>query len=155
MQVRKTAPAISFIDLNECIDDSLNAVQAQAEQKEITFVKNIDVAEASADEHIIELALRNLISNAVKFSPNGSNIEISTYVMDNRPCIEVRDEGIGMTPTQLNNLLKNHADSHVGTKGEKGSGLGIFLVKALLEQIHATLHIESIEGAGSKFIIKL
>jgi signal transduction histidine kinase len=155
MQVRKTAPAISFIDLNECIDDALNAVQAQAEQKEITFVKNMDVASASADVHIIEIALRNLISNAIKFSPNGSNIEISTYVMDNRPCIEVRDEGMGMTPTQLNNLLQNHADSHVGTKGEKGSGLGIFLVKALLDQIKATLQIESIEGAGSKFIIKL
>ena len=155
MQVRKTAPAISFIDLNECIDDALNTVQAQAEQKEITFVKNMDVASASADVHIIEIALRNLISNAIKFSPNGSNIEISTYVMDNRPCIEVRDEGMGMTPTQLNNLLQNHADSHVGTKGEKGSGLGIFLVKALLDQIKATLQIESIEGAGSKFIIKL
>ena len=155
MQVRKTEPAISFVNLSECIDDALNTVQAQAEQKEISFVKNIDVAAASSDVHIIEIALRNLISNAIKFSPNGSNIEISTYVMDNRPCIEVRDEGMGMTPTQLNNLLQNHADSHVGTKGEKGSGLGIFLVKALLDQINATLQIESIEGAGSKFIIKL
>jgi len=155
MQVRKTEPAISFVNLNECIDDALNTVQAQAEQKEITFVKNMDVASASADVHIIEIALRNLISNAIKFSPTSSKIEISTYVMDNRPCIEVRDEGMGMTPTQLNNLLQNHADSHEGTKGEKGSGLGIFLVKALLDQINATLHIESIEGAGSKFIIKL
>jgi len=155
LQVRKTAPAISFVNLNECIDDALNAVQAQAEQKEIRFVKNIDLAAASGDVHILEIALRNLISNAVKFSPVGSKIEISTYLLDSKPCIEVHDEGIGITPTQLNNLLLNHADSNLGTKGEKGSGLGIFLVKTLLDQINSTLQIDSIEGAGSKFIIKL
>jgi signal transduction histidine kinase len=155
MQVRKTEPAISFVNLGECIDDALNDVQAQAEQKEITFIKNIEVTAASGDVHILEIALRNIISNAIKFSPNGSKIAISTYLSDSKPCIEVQDEGIGMTPTQLNNLLQNNTDSNVGTKGEKGSGLGIFLVKSLLDQINSTLQIESIEGAGSKFVIKL
>jgi signal transduction histidine kinase len=69
--------------------------------------------------------------------------------------IIIKDEGIGMTPEQITALQNNAAESTTGTQGEKGSGLGLFLVMELLKKINGSLHIESEPGKGSSFIIEL
>jgi two-component system, sensor histidine kinase and response regulator len=155
MQLKNTKPLITQVNTEDCIDDATGAAAGQAAQKNITIHKKIDAETAVAEYHILEIALRNIITNAVKYSHNGSNIFISTSNTGQHVKIVVRDEGIGMSRAQLNEILNNEAESTSGTAGEKGSGLGLFLVKELLQKIDALLLIESEEGKGSSFIIQL
>jgi signal transduction histidine kinase len=155
MQIKNTVPAITTIQLENCIDDAIAVVKAQAAQKNISIQKNIGAVTATAEHNIVEIALRNIITNAVKYSNANSNITISTMLQNDNTVIIIKDEGIGMTPEQITALQNNAAESTTGTQGEKGSGLGLFLVMELLKKINGSLHIESEPGKGSSFIIEL
>jgi len=155
MQIKNTKPAITNINVEDCVDDAISGARAQAEQKNIHINKNIEIPVAAGDHNIIEIALRNIITNAVKYSNPDSNIVVSSYSNNAHTYITVKDEGIGMSKTTIDQLLQHEAPSTAGTQGEKGSGLGLFLVKELLQKINAVLLIESVEGQGSNFIIEL
>ncbi|WP_462252700.1 tetratricopeptide repeat-containing sensor histidine kinase [Ferruginibacter sp.] len=155
MQIKNTRPAITNVNVEDCIDDAIGAATAQAMQKNIQIKKDIQITSAAADSNIVEIALRNIITNAVKYSHANSEILVSTAAHEQQIYITVKDEGIGMSKEQIEDLLQNDAESTAGTQGEKGSGLGLFLVKELLQKINAVLVIESEEGKGSSFIIKL
>ncbi len=155
MQLKNTKPVITQINTEDCIDDAIGAAAAQAAQKNISIHKKIDAPTAIAEYHILEIALHNIITNAVKYSHNGSNIFINTSNTRQHVQITIKDEGIGMSREQLHEIQNNEAESTTGTAGEKGSGLGLFLVKELLHKIDATLLVESEEGKGSCFIIQL
>ncbi len=155
MQIKNTRPAITNVNIEDCIDDAIGAATAQATQKNIQIKKDIKTACAAADSNIVEIALRNLITNAVKYSHANTEILVSTAPHQQQTYITVKDEGIGMSKEQVEDLLYNDIESTAGTLGEKGSGLGLFLVKELLHKINAVLLIESEEGKGSSFIIKL
>jgi signal transduction histidine kinase len=155
MQIRDTRPSITNINVEDCIDDAIGAAKAQATQKNIHIQKNITTTSAAADHNIIEIALRNIITNAVKYSHANGHITVSSFRDDLHSFISVKDEGVGMSKERIDELLHNEAESTAGTKGEKGSGLGLFLVKELLQKINASLSIESEEGKGSNFIIQL
>jgi signal transduction histidine kinase len=155
MQIKNTKPAIVSLQIDDCIDDAIGAVKAQAAQKNILIEKNSTVSSVLGDANILEIALRNIITNAVKYSHANSTISISTLAANSATLITVTDTGIGMSQQQVTELLNNETESTAGTKGEKGSGLGLFLVKELLQKINAQLLIESEPGKGSRFIIKL
>ncbi|MGC4102067.1 tetratricopeptide repeat-containing sensor histidine kinase [Ferruginibacter sp.] len=155
MQIKNTRPAITHINVEDCIDDAIGAAKAQATQKNIHINKDISAATATADHNIIEIALRNIITNAVKYSNADSNITVSSFSDKEHTYITVKDEGVGMSQSKVAELLNSDVESTAGTQGEKGSGLGLFLVKELLQKINAVLSIESEEGKGSKFIIAL
>ncbi len=155
MQLKNTKPVITQVSTEDCIDDAISAAAAQAAQKNIKVSKKIDAPSAYAEYHILEIALHNIISNAVKYSHRGSTIFISAINTGQQVQIMVKDEGIGMSSEQLHKILNNEAESTAGTAGEKGSGLGLFLVKELLGKIDAGLRAESEEGKGSSFIIEL
>jgi signal transduction histidine kinase len=155
MQIKNTRPPITTINVEDCIDDAIGAAKAQATQKNIHIQKHIVTTNAAADHNIIEIALRNIITNAVKYSHADGNITVSSFRDGTHSFISVKDEGVGMSKQRIEELLHNEAESTTGTKGEKGSGLGLFLVKELLQKINASLSIESEEGKGSNFIIQL
>jgi signal transduction histidine kinase len=155
MQIKNTKPSITNINIEDCIDDAIGAAKAQALQKNIQIYKDIATAIATADNNILEIALRNIITNAVKYSHADGNITVSSFNNNQHTFISVKDEGIGMSKEKIEELLHNEAESEAGTQGEKGSGLGLFLVKELLQKINAVLLIESEEGRGSSFIIQL
>ncbi|MGF2414217.1 tetratricopeptide repeat-containing sensor histidine kinase [Ferruginibacter sp.] len=155
MQIKNTRPAITNINVEDCIDDAIGAARAQALQKNIQIYKDIAAAIATADNNILEIALRNIITNAVKYSHADSNITVSSFNKNQHTYIAVKDEGVGMSKERIEELLQNETESTAGTAGEKGSGLGLFLVKELLQKINARLLIESEEGKGSNFIIEL
>jgi len=155
MQIKDTKPAITNINVEDCIDDAISVAKAQALQKNILINKNILATVAAADHNIIEIALRNIITNAVKYSQANGNITVSSFSDQLHTFISVKDDGIGMSSEKIEELLHNEAESKPGTQREKGSGLGLFLVKELLQKINATLLIESEEGRGSNFTIQL
>jgi signal transduction histidine kinase len=155
LQIKNTSASITPVDINECVLDVINEVQAQAQQKQITIYKNIEAATALGDNNILNIALRNLLTNAIKYSSEHKSIYINAVKKGNRILLSVKDEGIGMTVAQLKDLQTNQTESTKGTLGEKGSGLGIFLVKELLQKTNSELLIETEEDKGSKFIISL
>jgi signal transduction histidine kinase len=155
MQLKNSRPVITQISTADCIDDAIGAVAAQAAKKNITVHKKIEAETAIAEYHILEIALRNIITNAVKYSHDAGNIFINTSQAGQQVQIMIKDEGTGMNKEQLHELVNSRAESKPGTAGEKGSGLGMFLVKELLQKINAVLQVESEKGIGSSFIILL
>ncbi len=155
MQIKNTQPSVKRIELEDCIDDALGAAKLQAIQKNISIVKQVNATNAVADSNILEIALRNIITNAVKYSYTNSTILVTTANNSTHTLITVKDEGIGMSHEKLNDLLQNEIESTYGTEGEKGSGLGLFLTKELLRKINGQLHITSVVDKGTTITIEL
>ncbi len=100
--------------------------------------------------------MRNLLTNAIKFSSENLNISITTLTnIEGVTNINVKDSGISMTAAKIEIFYAIKTETSTGTLGEKGSGLGLFLVKELLAKANASLSIKSNIGKGSKFIISL
>ncbi len=155
LQIKNTNPSITPVNLNDCVMDAVNTIQAQANQKQISIKTTFGTEVALGDHTIVTIALRNILTNAIKYSPSGSAVNIDVGKKENELLVKIKDEGIGMTAEQLLQLNTRQTDTTVGTNGEKGSGLGIFLVQELLEKINGQLIIESKRGQGSCFTILL
>ncbi|GJQ63562.1 MAG: hypothetical protein SCALA702_26150 [Melioribacteraceae bacterium] len=105
-----------------------------------------------ADLHMIDSVLRNLVSNALKFTPSGGTIRLTAEI-DNRMCkISVIDNGIGMSEELQKSLLNSEYNtSNKGTDNEKGTGLGLLLSKEFIKLNGGKIELESKESEGSKF----
>lgn len=154
-QLKNNTVKFSNVNLEESIDDVIALIKPQAEQKQVEIEKKIQVSSTQTNQLILETILRNLITNAVKFSREGGKVLVSTEEKNNQLFISVSDEGIGMSQEKIQAILQSDVSKSIGTSGEKGSGIGLVLVKELTKQINAELIIESQEGAGSAFKIKL
>ncbi len=136
------------------ISESLSAINDMAMQKEISIEIHIpEQITAYADKHMFETILRNLVSNAIKFTNPGGHIVISARTEQGKPLkIRVKDDGIGMPDKIKDKLfLINEATSRKGTGGEASSGLGLILIKEFVERHNGTISVESEEGKGSTF----
>lgn len=109
-----------------------------------------------ADENQIELIIRNLINNAIKFTNSGGQVIIDAQEMDNTISILVTDTGMGMNEDQIKNLFsKEKIQTTQGTFGEKGTGLGLQLCKEMAENNGGTIIVSSTPGKGSLFTVSL
>jgi signal transduction histidine kinase len=107
---------------------------------------------AYADTHMMHTVLRNLLSNALKFTPNEGDVKIGARKIQSCVYITVADSGLGMHAEEIDHVF--HPDERVtrrGTAGEKGTGLGLRLCHELIEQNGGTLSVESIPGQGTTF----
>ena len=103
-----------------------------------------------------ETILRNLISNAIKFTKEFGLILISFEILDNDVLIKIKDTGVGMDEKQITKLFKlDETHSTVGTAGERGTGLGLLLCKELIEKQGGNIWIESVLNAGTTFYFTL
>lgn len=103
------------------------------------------------DINIIQAIFRNLISNAYKFTGEGGKINITIVQANDFYKIQVEDTGKGISPENIQKLLQSESFSTLGTAREKGHGFGIQLVNDFIKAIGSELHIESVEGVGSRF----
>jgi len=127
-----------------------------AKYKEIEITTSIDNdLTICVDSNMLETIIRNLISNAIKFSPKGSLVKITARKKTNDVFIYVEDNGIGMTQEQLSGLFKITKDSSPGTEDEPGSGVGLMLCKELIEKNNGTIEVQSTPNKGSVFTVKL
>ena len=136
------------------IDECLSATWESAENKEIEIfcdVKN-DMT-VYADHNMLQTIIRNLVSNAIKFTEHGGDIKISAKpYTGNKLEISIRDSGVGMSQEIKDNLFKLHMNtSRPGTKGEPSTGLGLVLCKEFVEKHKGKIWVESEEGKGSTF----
>jgi signal transduction histidine kinase len=156
-------------DLAAILRHEITLIQEMAKNKEITFISQIqDNVMVTADRNMIATVVRNLLTNAVKFTPTGGTVTLKISGTDESRgqksstppetgyIISVSDTGIGMTENQIRNLFRlDSAHSSRGTANESGSGLGLIVCKDLLEKHGSVLHIESEEGKGSRFWFEL
>ncbi len=108
------------------------------------------------DTQLLETILRNLVSNAIKFTPPGGHIRLSAQVLgDGSLEVGVQDTGIGMESERLQQLFEGGLRSTRGTKGEKGTGIGLTLCRDLAHSIGGDLRIESLPGNGTSVFLLL
>lgn len=144
------------VNLLEVYDQILNLFQFPILKKNLRVYTSFRVFQVETNEEILTAVLRNLISNAVKYTPMGGNIEVSSQVEGDRVRIEVKDSGVGMDPATAEAILsyENRISSR-GTEGEKGTGLGLKLSRDLLAKVGGMMEIRSEKGRGSTFSILL
>lgn len=122
-----------------------------AAQKQISLVNKVDeFLLVNADENMLLLIIRNLINNAIKFTPEGGEIRIEAGSKRRYVRIDITDTGIGMSPEQINNFLYDDDNTSAsGTLGEKGSGLGLMLCKEFIEKHNCRMYINSNKNRGT------
>ncbi len=155
-QMESNLVRLQQLEINQMISGVVKLLRLQSEAKEITV--EIMVEEelyAMGDREMINLVLRNLLSNSIKFTCNGGIICIGAEKKQGGIHLFVQDNGIGMSEAALQKLNKNDYYSTRGTASESGTGLGLMLCKEFLEKNGSHLAIESTEGHGSIFSFTL
>ncbi|WP_111708111.1 hybrid sensor histidine kinase/response regulator [Lutibacter citreus] len=148
-------------NLSNLLNRNIEGHVPQALAKEIKFKADFEENMLiRADEKMISTVVRNLISNAVKFTPNGGGIFITSkeVVVNNKKFIEteIQDTGIGMTLEELNKIFKIESNFiSKGTNNERGTGLGLILCKEFITENDGDIRVESKPNIGSKFTFNL
>ncbi len=153
LQLKNVETPLVPIRLDECVTDVVHILKIHANQKNIEIIQSIEPIIIISNSDVLSIALRNLITNAIKFSKEQQKIIIQSKQNTSGLELIVEDFGLGLSSEQIQSILSSSKESSLGTKGEKGSGLGLFLVMQMLKKINAQLEIESHPGAGSRFSI--
>lgn len=145
------------LNLNMLIDECFDLLMENAKYKNIKVIlPNQKIFSAYGDEDMIKTVLRNLISNAIKYSKIGSSVKIELEEKDEKVIVSISDEGIGISTEQLNKIFKIDTISSIpGTSGERGTGLGLILCKEFVEKNGGTIWVQSELDKGSKFSFSL
>ena len=155
---KKQSLQIEEIDIEKMATDVLNDFSTAANNKKISLHKNTikNGASVKADRHYLRQVLDNLVSNAIKFSPNGKNVELNIKNDGDTVLAEVVDEGPGLTNKDKENLFTEYAVlSAKPTGGETSTGLGLAIVKNYVEKMGGEIWCESTFGQGAAFKVKL
>ncbi len=152
LQTGKLKVVPTVIPVYSVIGTMMDVFHLQSREKNIRIQNQVDhTASIYCDEDMFRTVLRNLISNALKFTPEGGSITISADTSDGLTRICIADTGIGISGNNLKRLLQsNESFSTPGTANEKGSGLGFSLVKDFVGMNHGTFTVESEEGKGTE-----
>ena len=140
------------MDLDEVVPGVVDIFQMIAEMKKI-HLKYIPCEEkmmVHADNDMIKTILRNLISNAIKFTPEDKGIEVFIKRDGDFARVSVQDHGVGIAPERLGSIFKK-GETTYGTGGEEGSGLGLQLCQDFARKNGGDAYVESVQGEGSTF----
>ena len=153
-QTGRLTVVMQDLDLNDIIPGVVDIFTMIASTKHIKL--NYRAADAPlvvrADNDMLKTIVRNLMSNAIKFSPEESSIDIIMQPEGDYAKISVRDHGVGISPERLGNLFKK-GETTYGTGGEEGSGLGLQLCADFAHKIGGSVTVDSTLGEGSTFSV--
>jgi signal transduction histidine kinase len=137
------------VDLKTLVEEIGMQLQERLHEKQINFENNIpERVKPVSDANLLRIVLRNLVSNAIKFSEKGKTVSVEWE--DDRWAFEVKDQGRGMDRETANRILSGqHNHSSLGTAGEKGTGLGMKLVLNCADILQARVSIASEPGKGT------
>jgi len=143
--------------LNDTVTDAINLYGNAIKLKHLSINNNCpDELFADADHDQVFLIVRNLLNNAIKYTPDGGQIEITGTAKDHMVKVAVKDSGIGMSYGTLQTIKDNkYLFSTQGTMGEKGSGLGLNLCFEMAARNGGFIDVESTPGKGSTFTLAL
>lgn len=158
MQIKGVDYNPQLFSVKNLIEDNVNLLAANASYKNIqTTVSCNNNIEAYADIDMMNLVLRNLISNAIKFTEFDGSIHIHGRVDEDRTVIiSITDSGVGISEENMQKLFSKSVNpSTLGTGNEKGTGLGLLLCKEFVEKNNGVIHVQSKVGQGTTFTIHL
>lgn len=143
--------------ISTVVQEILELSTALAQTKDLTIeVKAADGLEVNSDKKILKTVLRNIISNAIKYSRPGGKITVAATEQEDYVKIIVSDSGVGMDKKTLKNLFGIATNTSLpGTLNEKGSGFGLVLCKEFIEKLGGRIWVESEKGKGSDFIFTI
>jgi signal transduction histidine kinase len=146
-----------IIDVYELAQDNINLLGGTAHHKGITLLNKTEPGlTLFADADMVNLVVRNLVSNAIKFTRPGGMVTLETGNKNGVVELSITDNGVGISAASLEKMfVKNQNPSTLGTGNEKGTGLGLLLCKEFVEKNNGRITVTSTEGAGSTFTISL
>jgi two-component system sensor histidine kinase/response regulator len=141
----------------EIVNEIISLYMPYAQQKKIALVPDVSSSmRLSADKNMFRLVLRNLVSNAIKYSNEGAKVVISARTTGDKILVKVKDEGNGIDTRKIREILDGkQVSSEKGTFAETGTGLGLTLVTEFLKMNESALQIESNPGNGTSFSFEL
>jgi two-component system sensor histidine kinase/response regulator len=149
-------PTIQAVNLKEAVDSNVELINLIASRKGVDIIVNVDSsASVLADRAHLMAIIRNLLTNAVKFTPTGKSIRLRSQTIDGNQLLFIEDEGVGMSPDKVNALFTTAGQFTQGTSGESGSGLGLVFVRDLVRRNKGTIHVTSEVDVGSTFKVSL
>lgn len=150
-QSRKTTFNPKKVRLADGAEESLEVLKPNAQQKKINIQNHIPKdMEVMADPLMLRSIVQNLVTNAIKYTPEGGLVQLSAKIDAHMVCISVIDSGVGMADETKARLFKNTDQrSLAGTNNEPGSGLGLLLVSDFVNQHGGRIDVESTPGAGT------
>ncbi|PAU94118.1 hypothetical protein CK503_07855 [Aliifodinibius salipaludis] len=147
---------LEILNAHELVEDVLENCSLQAEHKSISLSNEIEPnLKVKADSNLLQLVIRNLVNNAIKFSKEGDAVTVMAEEQSNMITFKVKDTGIGIPKKQQSDIFLLQGNSRPGTNDETGSGLGLQLCKEFVEEQNGTIDLESTEGEGTTFYVTL
>lgn len=140
--------------LRECVDEMKG--RAYAKKIDLGYFSNTETFLYSFNPTKFKRVIQNLLSNAIKFTKQGGSVSVEATVSSDTCKIAVKDTGIGIPEDQKPLIFDQYTPTaHIGTDGEKSTGLGLNFVKTCIKQMNGTLNFVSEQGVGSTFYITL
>ncbi len=145
-----------MVDLNVLVADTIARLQPQAERKKVTLSANLltSLPSIHADKDRIYQVITNLVHNAIKFTPPGGKVNISTELSENSVLVKVSDTGIGISKDDLPRIFERFYKADKA-RAEEGAGLGLAIAKHVVLAHGGNIWAESKEGKGSTFFFTL
>jgi two-component system, sensor histidine kinase and response regulator len=154
LQTAEKRPQI--LDISVLIQDVMHLLRLHAESKKIQLENKVKVPiHVFADKDMISVVIRNLVSNALKFTPISGRVVIEANQSGSTVEVFVKDNGGGMSMETLQKINANNFFTTKGTANESGTGLGLMLCKEFLARNEGRMFVESTEGKGSVFSFSL
>jgi signal transduction histidine kinase len=144
-------------DLPSAIENALILVRERASRRGITLGRTIDerLGDIRADERKVKQVLLNLLSNALKFTPEGGSIDVRAGLQDGAAAISVTDTGVGIAPEDQEAVFEEFRQVGTAAKKVEGTGLGLALSRKFIELHGGRIWVKSQVGAGSTFTFTL
>jgi signal transduction histidine kinase len=144
------------VDLNAIVSDVVDRVRPNAPQHPVSLRLDPSIGEMSGDRDKLTQVMANLLNNAVKYSPNGGEIVVTTRVEGNAAHVAVRDHGIGIPEAALETIFERYGRvESLATRHIQGTGLGLPIVRQIVQLHGGTAWAESTVGEGSVFHVRL
>jgi signal transduction histidine kinase len=156
LQAERMRVDLSDVRLDELAARAVERFQVQTAKHKFKLNFPAGFPVIQGDEARLRRVLDNLLSNAVKYSPDGGMIEVGGHASDNMVTVYVRDQGVGIRLTEQEHIFDRfyRVDSALSRKTQ-GTGLGLYLAKAIVEAHNGSIHVESKPGEGSTFYFTL
>ncbi|HEU4551316.1 MAG TPA: two-component regulator propeller domain-containing protein [Chitinophaga sp.] len=155
-QSRKMQPNPEACDMAAIIQNNAALLEPHLHNKNIALINEVGSCWIYADPQMMDVVIRNLLSNSIKFTDYGGYVKIAAQSCNGKVLLTINDNGIGMSGKTLEHLFDIDKQTvNCGTAGEKGTGLGLVIVRDFLQANNAAISVSSQPGRGSTFTIEL
>jgi len=156
IKLEKKTDKFQLVKVSEIAQNAIEAINPYAIQKDVEIILHDNDVEINIDPGDLEIVFNNLISNAVKYNKQNGRVDVFIDKKDNLLIIKIKDTGIGLSEDEIKNLFEEFFRvKSEQTKHITGSGLGLPIVRKVLDIYHGDIHVESKVNEGSTFTVTL